>query len=65
MSFVGVDNHYFLAAALAGAEDASITYRSVPLPPRVPARTLRGWSAIRAWCAWVTPNCSVRDWRVM
>ncbi len=33
LAFVGVDNHYFLAAALPGAQ-ATVRYRAVPLPPR-------------------------------
>ena len=36
MSFLGVDNHYFLAAALPRAQEAAIRYRPVPLPPRLP-----------------------------
>ena len=36
MTFLGVDNHYFLAAALPGAREATIRYRPVPLPPRTP-----------------------------
>ena len=35
-SFAGVDNHYFLAAALMANGEAEVAYRSVPLPPRVP-----------------------------
>ncbi len=35
-SFVGVDNHYFLAAALTGNGQAEVEYRNVPLPARVP-----------------------------
>ncbi len=34
LAFVGVDNHYFLAAALPGAQEATVRYRAVPLPPR-------------------------------
>ena len=33
MTFLGVDNHYFLAAALPGSQDATIAYRPVPLAP--------------------------------
>ena len=33
LQFVGVDNHYFLAAALPGARETKTTYRAVPLPP--------------------------------
>ena len=36
MTFLGVDNHYFLAAAIPGAQQATIMYRVVPLPPVVP-----------------------------
>lgn len=36
MTFLGVDNHYFLAAALPGAQEAAVRYRPVPLPPRLP-----------------------------
>ena len=36
MAFLGVDNHYFLAAAIPGVDDATIAYRPVPLPPLVP-----------------------------
>ena len=41
MEFLGVDNHYFLAAAVPGAEDARITFRSVPLAPLVPDGSAR------------------------
>ena len=34
LAFVGVDNHYFLAAALPGVQEATVRYRAVPLPPR-------------------------------
>ena len=34
LAFVGVDNHYFLAAALPGSQQATVRYRAVPLPPR-------------------------------
>ena len=34
--FAGVDNHYFVAVALAGQQEAEVTYRYVPLPPLVP-----------------------------
>lgn len=33
LQFVGVDNHYFLAAALPGGRETEATYRAVPLPP--------------------------------
>ena len=36
MAFLGVDNHYFLAAAVPGTREAMIVYRAVPLPPRAP-----------------------------
>lgn len=36
MEFLGVDNHYFLAAALPQAQDAMIRFRPVPLPSRTP-----------------------------
>ena len=35
-SFAGVDNHYFLAAALTANGEAEVAYRNLPLPPRVP-----------------------------
>ena len=35
LDFVGVDNHYFIAVALPGLEDAVVRYRSVPLQPRL------------------------------
>lgn len=35
-TFLGVDNHYFLAAALPRGREAMIRYRHVPLPPRAP-----------------------------
>ena len=34
--FAGVDNHYFLAAALTGNGEAEVEYRNVPLPALVP-----------------------------
>ena len=34
--FAGVDNHYFVAVALTGQQEAEVTYRYVPLPPLVP-----------------------------
>ena len=34
LAFAGVDNHYFLAAALPGVQEATVRYRAVPLPPR-------------------------------
>ena len=34
--FLGVDNHYFIAAALPEQREASISYRAVPLPSLVP-----------------------------
>ena len=36
IQFAGVDNHYFVAVALIGTQEAEITYRYVPLPPLVP-----------------------------
>ena len=36
LGFVGVDNHYFLAAAMPGNLATRVTYRAVPLPPLVP-----------------------------
>ena len=36
MTFLGVDNHYFLAAAIPGAQQATIVYRVLPLPPVEP-----------------------------
>ena len=36
MSFVGVDNHYFLASALPRGQETTVQYRAVPLPPRPP-----------------------------
>ena len=33
IGFAGVDNHYFVAAALTGRQEAEVTYRYVPLPP--------------------------------
>ena len=36
LDFVGVDNHYFIAVALPGLEDAVVRYRAVPLQPRLP-----------------------------
>ena len=41
MTFVGVDNHYFLAAALPQGREATVQYRAVPLPPRPPDEDLR------------------------
>ena len=34
LAFAGVDNHYFLVAALPGVQEATVRYRAVPLPPR-------------------------------
>ena len=34
--FVGVENHYFLAAAIAGNGQAEVAYRPLPLPPLEP-----------------------------
>ena len=34
--FAGVDNHYFVAVALTGQQEAEVAYRYVPLPPLVP-----------------------------
>ena len=39
--FVGVENHYFLAAAIAANGEAEVTYRPVPLPPLEPAGPTR------------------------
>ena len=36
MTFVGVDNHYFLAAALPQSREATVLYRATPLPPQPP-----------------------------
>ena len=36
IGFAGIDNHYFVAAALTGRQEAQITYRYVPLPPLTP-----------------------------
>ena len=36
IAFAGVDNHYFAAVALTGRQEAEVTYRYVPLPPRTP-----------------------------
>ena len=33
LRFAGVDNHYFLAAALPGNAETVVRYRAVPLPP--------------------------------
>ena len=41
MTFVGVDNHYFLAAALPQGREVTVQYRAVPLPPRPPDEDLR------------------------
>ena len=41
MTFAGVDNHYFLAAALTGGRDATVQYRAVPLPPLAPGGDAR------------------------
>ena len=34
LSFVGVDNHYFVAVALPSWQESRVNYRPVPLPPR-------------------------------
>ena len=34
-TFVGVDNHYFVAAALTGSQEATVRYR-LPAPPAIP-----------------------------
>ena len=34
LSFVGVDNHYFIAVALPRSQESRVNYRAVPLPPR-------------------------------
>ena len=47
IGFAGVDNHYFLAVALVGRQEADVAYRYVPLPPRTPdgpARELMAFS---------------------
>ncbi|MXY16573.1 MAG: membrane protein insertase YidC [Acidobacteria bacterium] len=36
LGFVGVDNHYFLAAALPRGREATVQYRAAPLPPQSP-----------------------------
>ena len=36
IGFAGVDNHYFVATALTGRQEAELTYRYVPLPPLAP-----------------------------
>ena len=36
IGFAGVDNHYFVAVALLGRQEAEIAYRYVPLPPLAP-----------------------------
>ena len=36
LGFAGVDNHYFVAVALTGRQEAQVTYRYVPLPPLAP-----------------------------
>ena len=36
LGFVGVDNHYFLAAALPRGREATVLYRAAPLPPQPP-----------------------------
>ena len=36
MTFVGVDNHYFMAAALPRGQETTVQYRALPLPPRPP-----------------------------
>lgn len=41
LTFVGVDNHYFLAAALPLGQDATVQYRAMPLPPQPPAEDPR------------------------
>ena len=41
MTFLGVDNHYFLAAAIPGAQQATIVYRVLPLPPVEPDGDVR------------------------
>ena len=41
MTFVGVDNHYFLAAALPQGQETTVQYRAVPLPPRPPDEDMR------------------------
>ncbi len=34
LSFVGVDNHYFVVVALPRSQESRVKYRAVPLPPR-------------------------------
>ena len=41
LRFAGVDNHYFLAAALPGNVETAISYRSVPLPALEPDGEIR------------------------
>ena len=41
LTFVGVDNHYFLAAALPHGRDATVQYRAAPLPPQPPDEDTR------------------------
>ena len=41
MTFLGVDNHYFLAAAIPGAQQVTIVYRVLPLPPVEPDGDVR------------------------
>ena len=41
MTFVGVDNHYFLAAALPHGQETTVQYRAVPLPPVPPDEDTR------------------------
>ena len=36
IAFAGVDNHYFVAVALTGRQEAEVSYRYVPLPPLTP-----------------------------
>ena len=33
LQFVGIDNHYFIAAALPGGVETAVSYRAVPQPP--------------------------------
>ena len=47
IGFAGVDNHYFVAVALVGQQEAEVAYRYVPLPPRTPDGPVRELMAFR------------------
>jgi YidC/Oxa1 family membrane protein insertase len=47
IGFAGVDNHYFVAVALVGRQEAEVAYRYVPLPPRTPDGPARELMAFR------------------